>query len=81
MGKRLAEKIYEIAESGSLQKLEWLQSSDHLQHVQLFMRIWGVGAETANLWASQVGIRIGSNLTRNIDWPGRMVTGLGFGNF
>lgn len=54
VGKSLAEKIAEIAQSGGLQKLEMLQSSDSLQSVQLFMRIWGVGAETANQWANQV---------------------------
>ena len=54
VGRRLAEKIAEIAESGSLEKLEVLQSSDSLRAVQLFMRIWGVGPETANVWANQV---------------------------
>ena len=54
MGQSLAEKIAEIAESGSLEKLEVLKSSDSLRAVQLFMRIWGVGPETANVWANQV---------------------------
>ena len=54
VGKSIAEKIAEIAESGGLEKLEKLQSSDSLRSVQLFMRIWGVGAETANQWANQV---------------------------
>ena len=54
VGRSLAEKIAEIAESGSLEKLEVLQSSDSLRAVQLFMRIWGVGPETANVWANQV---------------------------
>ena len=54
VGRRLAEKIAEIAESGSLEKLEVLQSSDSLRAVQLFMKIWGVGPETANVWANQV---------------------------
>ena len=54
VGQSLAEKIAEIAESGSLEKLEVLKSSDSLRAVQLFMRIWGVGPETANVWANQV---------------------------
>ena len=54
VGRSLAEKITEIAESGSLEKLEVIMSSDSLRAVQLFMRIWGVGPETANVWANQV---------------------------
>lgn len=54
VGKSLAEKIAEIAESGGLEKLDKLQESDSLRSIQLFMRIWGVGAETANQWANQV---------------------------
>jgi len=54
VGKSLAEKIGEIASSGDLEKLKVLQSSETLHSVQLFMRIWGVGVETANLWANQV---------------------------
>lgn len=62
VGKSLAEKIAEISDSGSLHKLEVFQSSDSLKSIQLFMRIWGVGPETANQWANQVRNILSYNL-------------------
>ncbi|XP_067951035.1 DNA polymerase lambda-like isoform X2 [Watersipora subatra] len=56
VGKSLAEKIVEIAESGRFEKLENLQSDDGLLAIKLFMRIWGVGVETATKWSNQ-GLR------------------------
>ncbi|KAM4750023.1 DNA polymerase lambda [Anableps anableps] len=51
IGKRMADKIEEIMESGHLRKL------DHIGEVvpvlELFTNIWGAGAKTAQLWYQQ----------------------------
>lgn len=53
VGKRLAEKIWEIAESGGLRKLNELRSSDELKVIEMFKDVWGAGAHTARTWYQQ----------------------------
>ncbi|XP_052772608.1 DNA polymerase lambda-like [Mya arenaria] len=56
IGKRLAEKIWEIAESGELRKLKELRSSEELKVIETFQNVWGAGAHTARTWYQQ-GLR------------------------
>lgn len=70
VGRRLAEKIWEIAESGELRKLNELTSSEENQSMVLFTNIWGVGAQTARAWMMQGfrtfdDLREKTNLTKN----------------
>ncbi|WAR21538.1 DPOLL-like protein [Mya arenaria] len=53
IGKRLAEKIWEIAESGELRKLKELRSSEELKVIETFQNVWGAGAHTARTWYQQ----------------------------
>ena len=54
VGKRLAEKIWEIAESGELRKLNEFKSSDEIRVIEMFKDVWGAGAATARTWYQQV---------------------------
>ncbi|KAK3096066.1 hypothetical protein FSP39_022699 [Pinctada imbricata] len=56
VGARLADKIWEIAESGDLRKLNELKSSEDIKVMELFTNVWGVGAHTARQWYQQ-GLR------------------------
>ncbi|XP_047616375.1 DNA polymerase lambda isoform X2 [Phacochoerus africanus] len=51
IGKRMAEKILEILESGHLRKLDHI--SESVPVLQLFSNIWGAGTKTAQLWYHQ----------------------------
>ncbi|XP_063483905.1 DNA polymerase lambda isoform X5 [Symphalangus syndactylus] len=52
IGKRMAEKIIEILESGHLRKLDHI--SDSVPVLELFSNIWGAGTKTAQMWYQQV---------------------------
>nr|XP_033796181.1 DNA polymerase lambda isoform X2 [Geotrypetes seraphini] len=52
IGKRMAEKIKEILESGHLRKLDYINES--VPVIEMFSNIWGVGVKTAQLWYQQV---------------------------
>lgn len=70
VGERLAEKIWEIAESGELRKLNELTSQEENQAMTLFANIWGAGAQTARAWVMQGfrtldDLRARATLTRN----------------
>ena len=54
MGAKLADKIWEIAQSGELRKLNEFQSSEHVRVLKLFTDVWGAGPTTANAWYQQV---------------------------
>ena len=54
VGKRLAEKIWEIAESGELRKLNEFKSSEEIRVIEMFKDVWGAGATTARTWYQQV---------------------------
>ncbi|XP_018606371.2 DNA polymerase lambda [Scleropages formosus] len=51
IGKRMAEKIMEIMESGHLRKLDYI--GEDVPVLELFTNIWGAGAKTAKLWYQQ----------------------------
>ncbi|XP_003475070.1 DNA polymerase lambda isoform X3 [Cavia porcellus] len=51
VGKRMAEKIQEILESGHLRKLDHI--SESVPVLQLFSSIWGAGTKTAQMWYHQ----------------------------
>ncbi|XP_010134245.1 PREDICTED: DNA polymerase lambda [Buceros rhinoceros silvestris] len=51
IGKRMAEKILEILESGHLRKLDHI--SESVPILELFSNIWGAGVKTAQMWYQQ----------------------------
>uniref|UniRef100_UPI00398EB9C4 DNA polymerase lambda n=1 Tax=Pristiophorus japonicus TaxID=55135 RepID=UPI00398EB9C4 len=51
VGKRIAEKIREILESGHLCKLDYIGES--VPVLETFSNIWGAGVKTAQLWYQQ----------------------------
>ncbi|XP_067393079.1 DNA polymerase lambda isoform X2 [Emydura macquarii macquarii] len=51
IGKRMAEKILEILESGHLRKLDHI--SESVPVLEVFSNIWGAGAKTAQMWYQQ----------------------------
>ncbi|XP_034717393.1 DNA polymerase lambda isoform X1 [Etheostoma cragini] len=51
IGKRMADKIDEIMESGHLRKLDHL--GEAVPVLELFTNIWGAGVKTAQLWYQQ----------------------------
>ncbi|XP_005091641.1 DNA polymerase lambda [Aplysia californica] len=53
IGKRLADKIWEIAESGELRKLQELKSSEEVRVLETFTNVWGAGPTTAQQWFQQ----------------------------
>ncbi|XP_052223780.1 DNA polymerase lambda-like [Dreissena polymorpha] len=56
VGKRLAEKIWEIVESGDLRKLNEFKSSEEIRVIEMFKDVWGAGPHTARTWYQQ-GLR------------------------
>ncbi|KAJ3614650.1 hypothetical protein NHX12_018221 [Muraenolepis orangiensis] len=51
IGKRMADKIDEIMESGHLRKLD--QMGEAVPVLELFTNVWGAGPKTAQLWYQQ----------------------------
>ncbi|NXH13258.1 DPOLL polymerase, partial [Bucco capensis] len=51
IGKRMAEKILEVLESGHLRKLDHI--SESVPVLELFSNIWGAGVKTAQMWYQQ----------------------------
>ena len=54
VGAKLADKIWEIAQSGELRKLNEFQSSEQVRVLKLFTDVWGAGPTTASAWYQQV---------------------------
>lgn len=54
VGSKLADKIWEIVESGGLRKLDEFKSSDEIKTLELFGNLWGAGAVTSRQWYQQV---------------------------
>jgi len=50
IGEKIAKKIGEIIETGSLKRLQDASESEFQQTLVLFSDIWGVGGETAKKW-------------------------------
>ncbi|XP_071987278.1 DNA polymerase lambda isoform X2 [Engystomops pustulosus] len=66
IGKKMAEKIEEILDSGHLRKLDHI--SDSVNILEVFTNIWGAGVKTAQSWYQQGfrsldDIRTKANLT------------------
>ena len=57
VGDRMARKIQEIIDTGSLQKLEHYQNDERVIATDVFKSIWGVGAATASDWVYKRGWR------------------------
>nr|WKN12663.1 PolL [Haplophryne mollis] len=51
IGKRIADKIEEIMESGHLRKLDYI--GEAVPVLELFTNIWGAGPKTAQFWYQQ----------------------------
>ncbi|XP_065121497.1 DNA polymerase lambda isoform X3 [Paramisgurnus dabryanus] len=51
IGKRMADKIKEIMESGHLRKLDHI--GEEVPVLEMFTNIWGAGAKTAQMWYQQ----------------------------
>lgn len=62
VGTRLADKIWEIAESGELRKLNEFRSSDEVKIMEMFGNVWGAGAHTSRVWYQQVSYRQGHSI-------------------
>jgi DNA polymerase/3'-5' exonuclease PolX len=54
IGSRLAEKIVEIMETGSMTKLEEYQTDADIAAMDLFGKIWGIGPSQAKRWVDLV---------------------------
>ncbi|XP_063433678.1 DNA polymerase lambda-like isoform X2 [Mytilus trossulus] len=54
IGAKLADKIWEIIESGGLRKLDEFKSSEEIKTLELFSNVWGAGAVTSRQWYQQV---------------------------
>ncbi|XP_013421997.1 DNA polymerase lambda isoform X2 [Lingula anatina] len=69
IGASLADKIWEIVESGELRKLNELSSAGDIATLNLFTNIWGAGPTTARAWVQQgmrslEDLKTKANLTR-----------------
>lgn len=54
IGKRIADKIWEIIQTGDLRKLDEMNSKESIASIKVFTDIHGVGPTTAQLFVSQV---------------------------
>ncbi|CAG5130199.1 unnamed protein product [Candidula unifasciata] len=61
VGKRLADKIWEIAQSGELRKLKEFETNEAVSTLKLFTNVWGAGPHAAQMWYQQ-GFRTISDL-------------------
>jgi len=50
----MADKIIEILESGSLEKVSKICESEKALTIGLFNRVWGAGPASAEAWYKQV---------------------------
>jgi DNA polymerase/3'-5' exonuclease PolX len=50
LGDKMIEKVKEIMEQGSLEKLENFKNDERVQSLHRFSQIWGVGPTTAQKW-------------------------------
>lgn len=54
VGDKIACKVWEILETGCLQKVSEVCEDSKTQVLELFTNIWGVGPSTAEAWYHQV---------------------------
>ena len=78
VGEKLANKVWEIIESGELRKLDEISSTEEIKTINLFTNIWGAGATTARHWWAQ-GFRTLEDLTTKVNiGPGAHFTRLSY---
>ncbi|ESO96863.1 hypothetical protein LOTGIDRAFT_72491, partial [Lottia gigantea] len=53
VGAKLADKIWEIVQSGELRKLNEFKSSEEIKVLNIFNNVWGAGPTTARAWYQQ----------------------------
>ncbi|KAJ1526281.1 hypothetical protein ONE63_009435 [Megalurothrips usitatus] len=53
VGDKMASKVWEILETGSLRKVSEVCSDEKTRTLELFTNIWGVGPSTADSWYQQ----------------------------
>ncbi|XP_022247566.1 DNA polymerase lambda-like isoform X2 [Limulus polyphemus] len=53
IGTQLADKIWEIIQSGHLRKIDEVCCSERNSAIGLFTKVWGAGPSTAELWVQQ----------------------------
>ncbi|XP_064631460.1 DNA polymerase lambda-like [Lineus longissimus] len=75
VGAKLADKIWEIAESGELRKLNELSSREDVTTMSLFMNLWGAGPTTARKWM-QMGLKTLDDLRERGDLTKQQKIGL-----
>ena len=54
VGSKMADKIVEILESGSLEKVGQVCEGEKAKVINLFNRVWGAGPASAEAWYQQV---------------------------
>lgn len=54
IGRKLADKVWEIVQSGALRKLDEVMSGERMAAINLFNDIWGAGPGAAERWVQQV---------------------------
>ncbi|XP_063290112.1 DNA polymerase lambda [Pelobates fuscus] len=73
IGKKMAEKIEEILDSGHLRKLDHI--SDSVAVLEIFSNIWGAGVKTAQSWYQQ-GFRTLDDIRSKANLTAQQVIGL-----
>ncbi|XP_065185298.1 DNA polymerase lambda-like [Sycon ciliatum] len=73
VGKRIADKVVEIIESGNLRRLDHVDPK--MEVVQVFMGIWGAGPETAKKWYAE-GFRTLDDIRQKATLNRQQVVGL-----
>ena len=65
VGRKIAEKVWEIVEKGSFTKLDNMNSDDKLYTMNMFMNVHGVGTKIAESWYS-LGYRTLEQVAKNV---------------
>ncbi|XP_069095660.1 DNA polymerase lambda isoform X2 [Pleurodeles waltl] len=73
IGKKMAEKIEEILESGHLRKIDHIDESVGV--MEIFSNIWGAGVKTAQMWYQQ-GFRSLNDIRTKATLTSQQVVGL-----
>lgn len=63
IGTRLADRIWEIVQTGDLKKLDYLKSRDDISSIELFTTVHGIGPTSAQNFVAQVSFLISFHLS------------------